>query len=277
MPELYSNSYRDNLDNEDDIKELEIKEGRRPVEEPKDEVDALPEMQQQPDNAEEETFKKRYGDARRQMQKMADKVKELERQLKETTSQNVGLPTSEEEIDGWYKQYPDVAKIVEAIAIRKAKELTSGLDEKFKALEERERLTAKEKAEFELRKKHPDFDQIRADPAFHKWAESQPLWVQRALYENDDDADSCARAIDLFKMDTGRFTQEKPKKKVDASEGVKTSGRSEPAPDGRNGKRVWKESEIARMNHYDFDKYEEDIMAARRENRIEYDLSRASM
>lgn len=277
MPELYSNSYRDNLDNDDDIKALEIAEGRRPAEEPKDEVDELPEMKQQPENAEEETFKKRYGDARRQMQKLSEKVKELERQLKDTTSQNVGLPTSEEEIENWYKQYPDVAKIFETIAIKKAKEMTSGLDEKFKMLEERERLTAKEKAEFELRKKHPDFDQIRADPAFHKWAESQPLWVQRALYENDDDADSCARAIDLFKMDTGRITQEKPKKKPDASEGVKPSGRSEPASDGRGGKKIWKESEIARMNRYDWDKYEEDITLARRENRIEYDLSRGSM
>ena len=31
----------------------------------------------------------------------------------------------------------------------------------------------------------------------------QPKWVQQALYENDNDAKSAARAIDLYKSDMG--------------------------------------------------------------------------
>ena len=45
---------------------------------------------------------------------------------------------------------------------------------------------------------HPDFDDIRDSDEFHEWAESQPKWVQDALYENDNDARSAARAIDLY-------------------------------------------------------------------------------
>ena len=46
----------------------------------------------------------------------------------------------------------------------------------------------KEKAEVELLKLHPDFVDIREDDDFHNWAEEQPQWVQKALYENDNDA-----------------------------------------------------------------------------------------
>ena len=59
----------------------------------------------------------------------------------------------------------------------------------------------KEKAEVELLKLHPDFVDIREDDDFHNWAEEQPQWVQKALYENDNDAMSAARAIDLYKAD----------------------------------------------------------------------------
>ena len=58
----------------------------------------------------------------------------------------------------------------------------------------------KEKAEVELLKLHPDFVDIREDDDFHNWAEEQPQWVQKALYENDNDAMS-TRAIDLYKAD----------------------------------------------------------------------------
>ena len=43
---------------------------------------------------------------------------------------------------------------------------------------------AKERAEVELLKIHPDFADIRESDDFHNWAEEQPQWVQNALYEN---------------------------------------------------------------------------------------------
>ena len=61
----------------------------------------------------------------------------------------------------------------------------------------------KDKAEAELMRIHPDFADIRDSDDFHEWADQQPKWVQDALYENDNDARSAARAIDLYKADRG--------------------------------------------------------------------------
>jgi aspartyl-tRNA synthetase len=137
-------------------------------------------------SAEEKSFKKRYGDLRRHSQQQAltlqKQIDELKEQLTKSTEQQIKLPTSEEELATWAKTYPDVAKIVETIAIKKAKEQTAALDERFKALDERDKLTAREKAELELLKLHPDFDTIRDTDDFHNWAEEQPNWVQQALY-----------------------------------------------------------------------------------------------
>ena len=68
----------------------------------------------------------------------------------------------------------------------------------------------KEKAEAELLRLHPDFQEIRETDEFHEWADEQPKWVQDALYENDNDAKSAARAIDLYKVD--KNLQKKVKK-----------------------------------------------------------------
>lgn len=89
----------------------------------------------------------------------------------------------------------------------------------------------REKAEVELLKLHPDFGEIRDSDDFHEWAEEQPKWVQEALYENDADARSAARAIDLYKADKNI----KPKKSAsskDAARSVETRNeRSKPQSD----------------------------------------------
>ena len=75
-------------------------------------------------------------------------------------------------------------------------------------------------AEAELMALHPDFDKIRESDEFHDWAEEQPKWVQDALYDNDNDARSAARAIDLYKVDKNIIN--KPKANNDAAKVVKT-------------------------------------------------------
>ena len=42
------------------------------------------------------------------------------------------LPKSDEDIEAWAKEYPDVAKIVETIAMKKAKEQSEQLEKKNK-------------------------------------------------------------------------------------------------------------------------------------------------
>ena len=227
-------------------------------------------------SAEEKSFKKRYGDLRRHSQQQAlalqKQIDELKQQLTQSTEQQIKLPTSEEELATWAKTYPDVAKIVETIAIKKAKEQTAALDERFKALDERDKLTAREKAELELSRFHPDFDKIKDTDDFHDWAAEQPAWVQQALYENDTDARSAARAIDLYKIDRN-ISKEKPQKKdTGAAESVRTrSERSAPTAKDTDG--VIYESEVAKLNSQQYEKYQADILKAIQSGKFVYDLS----
>ena len=227
-------------------------------------------------SAEEKSFKKRYGDLRRHSQQQAlalqKQIDELKQQLTQSTEQQIKLPTSEDELATWAKTYPDVAKIVETIAIKKAKEQTAALDERFKALDERDKLTAREKAELELLKIHPDFDTIRDTDDFHNWADEQPAWVQQALYENDTDARSAARAIDLYKIDRN-IGKAKPEKKTSgAAESVNTRG-SRSTPVSQDNEGVIYESQVAKMSSLQYEKNVDAIQKAMQTGKFVYDLS----
>ena len=120
-------------------------------------------------------------------------------------------------------------------------------------------------------KLHPDFNYIRDDDDFHEWADEQPKWVQDALYENDNDARSAARAIDLYKADRG-ITKKKKATPKDAARSVNTrSERSNIQPDG-NGN-VIRESEVQKMSAIEYEKYSDEIMEAIRSGNFIYDLS----
>jgi hypothetical protein len=226
--------------------------------------------------AEEKSFKKRYGDLRRHSQQqqltLQKQIDELRTQLTQSTEKQIKLPTSEAELSKWAETYPDVAKIVETIAIKKAKEQTASIEERFKNLDERERLTAREKAELELTKIHPDFDTIRDTDDFHNWAEEQPSWVQQALYENDTDARSAARAIDLYKIDRNIGKTKTKKEDTSAAQGVRTrSERS--APTGQDTEGVFYESQILKMTSKQYEANEEAISKAIASGKFIYDLS----
>lgn len=229
----------------------------------------------EPESAEERSFKKRYGDLRRHSQQqqtqLQSQIDELKQQLEQSTSNQIKLPKSEEELSEWARQYPDVAKIVETIAIKKAKEQTEALDQRLKSLDEREALTAKDKAEAELLRMHPDFDEIRDDDEFHNWVDEQPKWVQQALYENDTDARAAARAIDLYKADK-KIATKKSTGSRDAAQSINTrGGRSAPSGEDKDG--VIYESQVAKMSSQQYEQYQEEIGKAIKSGKFVYDLS----
>ncbi len=229
----------------------------------------------EPENAEERTFKKRYGDLRKhqqQQQKSLElKIESLEEQLSKATKKEIKLPKTESEIDEWAKEYPDVAAIVETIAIKKAKEQSDVLEEKMKKINEMQLNASKEKAEAELLKLHPDFTEIRESDDFHDWAEQQPKWVQDALYENDEDARSAGRAIDLYKADKN-ISEVKKSSNKDAAKAVNTRGEKSTPVTNENSKHL-KESEVQKMSAAEYEKRSDEIMEAIRSGKFIYDLS----
>jgi hypothetical protein len=198
-------------------------------------------------------------------------IDELRSQLQQSTEKQISLPKSEEELAEWAKTYPDVAKIVETIAIKKAKEQTQALDERFKQLDEREHKTSKDKAEAELMRLHPDFDAIRDDDDFHNWVEEQPKWIQDALYDNESDAKAAARAIDLYKADKGIKVKKSTADKG-AAESVNTRS-SRSAPTGEITDGVFYESQVSKMSTFEYEKNQEAIAKALQSGKFVYDIS----
>ncbi|MDB0024142.1 hypothetical protein N9E36_01540 [bacterium] len=233
------------------------------------------EVESEPTTAEEKTFKKRYSDLRRHQQKQTEELKveisALKSQLEQSTKKQIKLPKSDEDIDTWAKEYPDVAAIVETIAMKKAAEQSASLEQRVKALDDMQQDVSKQRAETELLQMHPDFDDIRNDEDFHTWAEDQPQWIQNALYENDSDARSAGRAIDLYKADKN-ITTKKANSNRDAAKSVSTKGkRSKPMANESGG--FLKESDVQRMTAKEYENQSDDIMEAIRQQKFIYDIS----
>lgn len=235
-----------------------------------------PEQQEEKLSAEERTFKQRYGDLRKYQQEKETEFKaELEKlklQLDKATKNELVLPKTSEEVEAWAKKYPDVAAIVEAIADKKATERASDLDARLQEIESIRVQAKKEKAEAELLSYHPDFVEIREDDAFHEWAETQPKWVQDALYENTDDAKSVARVIDLYKVDAGIKTSKKASPDKSAASSVKT--RSSTKPEADQASKYLSESQVEKMSLKEYEKRQEEIFEAQRTGKFIYDMSK---
>ena len=270
--------YKRNDDKEALELEKNLKERDEALGKAKAEAEDIAETESLP--PEEKTFKKRYGDLRRHSQEKEksyqDEIFKLKQQLTQTASQEIKLPKSDEEIAQWSQEYPDVAKIVESIATKKAKELDSSLEERMKLIAEREAQSTRAMAEAELMRIHPDFETIRNDQEFHDWVEIQPRWVQQALYENESDSKSAARAIDLYKVDMGITST--PKKKTDSSKDAAkavTRGSSNTPSATKSGQaNQIKESDVAKMKPHEFEKNEEKIKEAIASGNFIYDMTR---
>ena len=249
------------------------------LKEQKGEVETSEEKTQdekEPTTAEEKTFKKRYGDLRRHTQ---DKEKEFQKQLDELKSQlesatkkEMKLPKSDADIEAWAKDYPDVAKIVETIAMKKAKEQSADIESRLQKIDEMSADAQKEKAEAELMRIHPDFGDIRDSDDFHEWADEQPKWVQDALYENDNDARSASRAIDLYKSDKGIGKEVKTKSDKSAAMEVGTKNTKTKVDATDSGKKIL-ESSVQKMSAQQYEKQADTIMEAIRSGNFVYDVS----
>ena len=253
---------------EEELEQL-IKEQKGEVEETKPE-------EPEPASAEEKTFKKRYSDLRRHQQKQAEEFKveidKLKAQLSEATRKEIKLPKSDDDIEKWASDYPDVAAIIETIALKKAREQSQQLEDQVKVINEMQLSATKEKAEVELMRLHPDFGEIRDSDDFHEWADEQPKWVQEALYENDNDARSAARAIDLYKSDRNIGKEKKSKNDKSVAEAVNTKN-TRTKPQENEASSYLKESEVQRMSAQEYEKKSDEIMEAIRSGKFIYDIS----
>jgi hypothetical protein len=233
--------------------------------------------QQQPPteqlNAEEESYKKRYQDIQRHIQTVRDQkdkeIAQMKAQLDAATRQQIKFPKTDEEIEEWSNRYPDVAKIVDTIARKRANEALLEGEKRLQQVENFERKLHRQSAEQELMKLHPDFAQIRQDPKFHEWVALQPSAMQDSVYKNNSDAKWAARTIDLYKADLKRGG----KSTKSAAQAV---ARSTPSAPTSGGKAKFSESMVAAMSDREFEQNEAAISEAMRSGAFVYDISGAA-
>jgi hypothetical protein len=197
-----------------------------------------------------------------------EKFKTFENRLKKDS---IVPPKSDEDIEKWAKEYPDVAGIVERIASEKAKEMFSKAESRLKELDEAHSEAIRMKAENVIRKTHDDFDDLRQSEGFHNWVEEQPKWVKDALYENMDDPGSVIRVIDLYKVDNGLTLAAKKETKKAAASTVTKGTRTSIDAKGVSGQ--IKESDVAKMSNKEFEERQDEINESMRNGKFVYDVS----
>ena len=255
-------------DVEEDVEDTDVKPKES---EAKEEVEVDSEEDDTKLSGEEKSFKKRYGDLRRHM---SAKEKEWEARfaaLESNTTSTVRPPKSDEDIEDWARQYPDVAAIVETIAEKKAAEKFSSAEGRLREFDEAKLEAERSKAETVIRKAHSDFDDLRAGDEFHDWVEEQPKWVRDALYENSDDPQSVIRVLDLYKVDNGMTPSAKKEKAKDAAKTV--SKRTRTNVDAESSESMIKESAVAKMSDKEFEDNYEAISSAMQTGKFVYDVS----
>ena len=258
-PTPYQNKYKKELLDEE-------ADATATVSEDTSDQEATPD-EERPVDAEEKVFKKRYDDLKRHydstVNKHKDEVSSLKTQL-DDHADKIQLPKSKDELEAWRTKYPDVYDVIETIAYTKADEKSKKMEANLKDLETEQVKVKKEKAEIELAKIHPDYNDLRKNESFHKWVEEQDSQIKSWLYDNDTNAKLAARAIDLYKVDSGT-SKKKADNTLEASKSVTSTSKKE--VDVSN-KKIWKLSEISKMKPNQFTKFEKEIDLARKEGRI---------
>jgi chromosome segregation ATPase len=265
-----SRSQRTNLDKVDDLEkeiaelEKEIATPEAPKEEAQDSDEGLSKDAKPGDN-----WQKRYSDLRKHLankeKEWSQKLDEISNELKTKTSTE--LPRTKEEVEKWVKKYPDVARIVRALAKEEANNTGREFDDRVKELEKLKESISLEKAKSDLLRIHPDFDDISESEDFAEWVEAAPKWVQTAIYD-DLDVASAASAIKLYKVEKGIKPRNSEK---EAALAVKTPKNTTPIDD--ESKTWLTESKVQKMSPREYEAKEEEIFKAMREGKFIYDIS----
>lgn len=220
-------------------------------------------------SVEEKTWKKRYGDLKsfndKKLNELTKQVQSLQTQLLSSTKEK--MPSTPEEIEYFFRTYPDIGRHFRTIAMQEVLKNKQEIEQETQLTKRQLEELRREKAEETIRKAHKDYDDLKESEDFHEWAQKQGKTVQNMVYESDDPSD-CITALDLYKAQSKK--KPGPKPRDDAATLVNTRTPMQ-VPDTLDGKKVWRTSELRRMKPQEYEKYEADIDAARREGRLVID------
>jgi len=266
---MYQNSYRKDLDKE-------IEDPRQAVE---DTVEATPQETGFIGNSETQPnhdYKKRYDDLKshydRKQNENKQKLEELEAKTrlaeKNKAMADYTPPKSDEDLEQFKKKYPDVYDVVETISQKQASKQVESLQEEVKTLRKREEDLVVQNAYRELVNAHQDFNELKDSQEFIDWLNTQPSSISDGVTKNSKDSKWAIRVVDLYKADNG-VSKSKPNFNTSAAQSVTRTKAKSVNTSGNSDKRVWKQSEIQKMNSRTYEKFEKEIDIAFREGRVD--------
>ena len=215
-------------------------------------------------------YKKRYDDLKKHYDQRISQFKQKEQELlaeAATKAPAYKAPKSLEELEKFKASNPDLYETVESVAHMQSESQTQGLRDQLSAIQLREADLLKREAESELKRKHPDFEDIRGDDDFHTWAQEQPEAIQQWVYANNNDASLASRAIDLYKMEKGASQPKQQSRKTETGSAADMVSTNTTAVDAKAPK-IWTQREIQSMSLDAFDRHSEEINLALEEGRI---------
>lgn len=215
-------------------------------------------------------FKKRYDDLKhhydRTLAENKQKVEELEAKLKVAQQPKFTPTKTDDELKTFKDKYPDVYGVVETVAHKQANAQVEGLQSEISKLRERETELVTQSAYKELTNAHPDFTELKDAPEFLDWLQTQPPSIADGVTKNNTDSKWAIRVIDLYKADAG-ISKSKTKSKSAADAVTRTSSKNVNV-ENKDGKKVWKSSEILKLKPWEYAKVEQEIDTALREGRV---------
>lgn len=219
-------------------------------------------------------YKKRYDDLKRHYDERIAEFKQKEQELlaqAQSAQPAYQPPKSEEELEKFRTDYPDLYETVESVAHLRSQKEVQALQQKMQVIEEREAMIARREAETKLRERHPDFEDIRGDDGFHEWAKGQPEEIQNWIYNNPDNVGLASRAIDFYKMEMGIAINTQPKAQSSRQKSNRNAAdmvSTKTTTVDTKQPKVWTRREIAALSMDDYDRYEKEIDQAVMEGRV---------
>jgi len=237
------------------------------TEESKEETDEEKPKEDRPVGVEDAVFKKRYDDLKRHYDETISNHKDEVLKLKKEKEAVASKPSfkSKEELEEWRKDYPDMYDSVMQLTTEATMKSKQEMEEQLLDIKKQQTRLARDRAEVDLAKKHPDFKEIRESGDFHDWASVQDNTVQSWLYDNTDNPNAAARAIDLYKYDRGLSSK---KVNYDAKKEAAKAVSKTKASETPTEKKQWTWANIKKMKPEEYSKFEADIDKAHREGRI---------
>lgn len=226
--------------------------------------DSQEEVEDEPKDREERSWKKRHADLRRHQQEREAALKKEIEELKSKTS-DIAMPSTPEEIEEWARTNPKAAAIVKAIAKEQAAEEAGALSKEMESLKRMKEEIEASKAEAAVLKAHPDFKEITKSDEFHDWVESKTSRFQDMIYEGTPE--EVIEGITLYK---NSLKKDVDSSKDDAKVAVRR-GKSAPATETKG--KSFSESQVEKMSASEYEKNEEAIARSMREGTFKYDIS----